>query len=166
MGKQSPDYATNAPQGYMGDWNRGAPLGRPTRAPDRRTASELEADFAHACKRLSDALRLKEDRPADGFKARCWEAAAQSAREDKEELRALHKAALERISTPTPKITLQRIRLDSGGYDPQGAYFGLGQPIYWAACAELDLDMTMRARDRADAKEQVRALYPLATFYR
>lgn len=167
MGKQTPDYAANAPQGYMGDWRRGAPMGRPALRPDPRTASELEAAFAEACKRLSDALRLKEDRPADGYKARCWEAAAESARRDKEELRTLHKAALERSSsTPTPKITLQRVRLDSGGYDPQGAYFGHGEPLYWAACPELDLDWTLRAADRDDAKEQVRVAYPLARFYR
>ena len=27
------DYAANAPQGYMGDWTRGAPLGRPSLVP-------------------------------------------------------------------------------------------------------------------------------------
>ena len=38
-----PEYETNAPQGYMGDWKRGAPLGRPTIGPDSRSLAELEA---------------------------------------------------------------------------------------------------------------------------
>ena len=31
------------------------------------------------------------------------------------------------------KIRMRRVRLDSGGYDPGGAYFGLGAPLYYAA---------------------------------
>jgi len=163
-----PNYETHAPQGYMGDWRRGAPLGRPRVGPDPRTLAELESAFVAACKRLSDALTLKERRPADGYKAHCWEAAAESHRRDKEELRALFKAAEARQAAEcAPKITLQRVRLDSGGYDSQGAYWGLGEPLYWAAAdAPFEYDETFRAADREEAREHVRATFPRARFYR
>ncbi len=159
-----PNYADHAPQGYMGDWKRGAPLGRHSIQPESRSLDELNSEFANACKWLSDALRLKENRPADGFKASCWEAAAAAARQEKEELRALIKSAAERAAY-APKVTLQRIRLDTGGYDPQGAYWGIGQPLYWAATDDGKLDSTFRARDRAEAKEHVRTIIPGAKFY-
>ncbi|PZR89762.1 MAG: hypothetical protein DI537_20375 [Stutzerimonas stutzeri] len=158
-------YSDNAPQGYMGDWSRGAPLGRATKAPESRSLAELEAEFAGACKWLSDALRLKEHRPSDGYKAVCWEAAASAAREKKEELRALIKSAGERAAY-SPKVTLQRIRLDSGGFDPCGAYWGIGSPLYWAATDDGALDSTFRAYDRDAAKEHVRTIIPAARFYR
>jgi hypothetical protein len=160
----TPNYATHAPQGYMGDWRRGAPMGRPTLGPDPRTLEQLEAAFIRAAERLSAALRLKEDRPSDGFKAGAWEAAAASFREEKDEIRALIKAAQARVEE-TPKITLRRVRLDAGGYDPQGAYFGQGEPLYWATDGG-DYDATFRAEDRDDAKAVVRQTFPGARFYR
>lgn len=30
------------------------------------------------------------------------------------------------------KIRMRRVRLNSGGYDPGGAYFGIGAPLYYA----------------------------------
>lgn len=159
-----PNYATNAPQGYMGDWTRGAPMGRPTIGPDPRTPAELESDFHAASVRLSNALRLKENRPADGFKARCWEAAAEDAREEKETIRALIKAHKAR-QAEAPKVTLRRVRLDSGGYDSQGAYYGIGEPLYWAATDDGELDRTFRADDREHAKAQIRVIYPAARFF-
>ena len=162
-----PEFSDNAPQGYMGDWKRGAPLGRPTIAPDPRTVAELDSAFAAACKGLSDTLRLKEDRPRDDpYKASAWESAASYWREEKEELRALIKAAKAR-ETFAPKICLRRVRLDSGGYDECGAYWGSGAPLYWAAAASpgVDYDETFRADDRADAKAIVRERFPLARFY-
>jgi hypothetical protein len=162
----SPEYAKNAPQGYMGDWSRGAPLGRSAKG-DLRTAAELEAEFVQACVRLSDALRLKENRPADGYKAACWEAAAEAAREEKEVFRALHKAATARESAEyAPKVTLRRVRIDSQGYDPEGAYFGINNPIYWAATDDGAFDWVMNAATREEAKAQVRKVIPYARFSR
>lgn len=163
-----PDYSDKAPQGYCGDWSRGAPLGRGYTGPDRRTAAELESEFVAACARLSAALRLKESRPSDGFKASAWEAAAAHWREEKESLRALFKAAKAREAGegPAPKITLQRVRLDSGGYDSQGAYWGIGEPLYWAADDSGAYDETFRAADREKAKAHVRETFPNARFYR
>lgn len=162
-----PSYADNAPKGYMGDPKRGAAMGRQTIGPDPRTIKELEADFIAACVQLDGALRLKENRPSDAYKPSGWEASADSARREKETLRALIKEAQARSAPATaPKITLQRIRLDSGGYDPQGAYWGRGEPLYWAADESGEYDATFRADDREDAKDIVREMFPNARFYR
>lgn len=159
-----PEYQTHAPQGYCGDWRRGAPLGRPT-IGDTRTAAEIESAFIENAQRLSDALRLKEKRPGDIFKASAWEAAAAHYREERDALKAAFKAAKERESA-SPKVTLQRVRLDSGGYDSQGAYWGQGDPLYWAATDCGSYDSTFRAANREEAKATVRGVYPNARFYR
>ena len=31
------------------------------------------------------------------------------------------------------KVRMRRVRLDSGGYDKGGAYFGLGAPLYYVS---------------------------------
>lgn len=64
------------------------------------------------------------------------------------------------------KLTLRRIHLDSGGYDPNGTYFGIGEPLYWCADSEGDIDFMTRATSRDDAKARIRVLYPNARFYR
>jgi hypothetical protein len=71
------------------------------------------------------------------------------------------------------KVSLQRVRLDSGGYDNAGAYWGIGKPLYWA-CGEapgdtadkLGFEMFFRAADRDAAKAMVKERYPEARFYR
>lgn len=93
------DYATNAPQGYMGDGRRGAPLGRPSLVPE-------------------DAAGMR--------------------------------------------VQLRPIHLDEGGYDDQGTYFGVGEPVWWAATTDGSLDATLRARDEADAVAQVLTMVPSA----
>jgi len=73
-------------------------------------------------------------------------------------------------STFSGKVTLRRVYIDSGGYDPNGTYFGFGAPLYWYAAEDEDgtiiVDDMLRAHSREDAKEQVRAKYPNARFYR
>ena len=66
------------------------------------------------------------------------------------------------------KFTLRRVYLDSGGYDPNGTYFGHGTPIYWYANHDgpEPIDRTLRAHSRAEAKIHVLRLYPKARFYR
>jgi hypothetical protein len=62
-------------------------------------------------------------------------------------------------------VQLQRIRLNSGGYDSSGSYYGLGLPLYqWAISGERD-DGTkiyhignLRAGTRDKAKQYVRDL--------
>jgi hypothetical protein len=161
-----PSYATNDPKGWMGDPRRGAAMGRGT-VGDLRTAAELADAFAANAVSLSDALRLKENRPGDGYKASAWEAAAESFRREREELRALYNAAKAREAADCqPLVTLRRVRLDRGGYDPQGTYFGLGEPLFWAATPDGAYDRTFRAADRDAAKATVRETYPHARFYR
>ena len=56
------------------------------------------------------------------------------------------------------KVTLQKIRLNQGGYDRSGAYFGIGSPLYVAMATIDDNEESyhFRARDRNHAKEIVR----------
>lgn len=65
-----------------------------------------------------------------------------------------------------PRFNLRRIRVNRGGYDSGGAYWGVGAPLYWAEDAYRGLEMWFRASSRDAAKAQVRAKYPTATFYR
>ncbi len=65
------------------------------------------------------------------------------------------------------KVSLQRIRLDRGGYDSGGAYWGIGQPLYWARVeGPAGFEMFFRASSRDAAKAIVRERYPHARFYR
>ena len=64
------------------------------------------------------------------------------------------------------KFYLKKIRLDDGGYDSNGTYFGVGQDLYWYADEDENVDAMLRANDRNDAKRQVIDKYPNARFYR
>jgi hypothetical protein len=68
--------------------------------------------------------------------------------------------------TAPVKLHVRRVRLDPGGYDPNGTYFGTGEPLYWVADADCDVDFVLRARDREHAKRQALADYPNARFFR
>lgn len=74
------------------------------------------------------------------------------------------------------KFRIFRVRLDAGGYDNGGAYWGHGQPLY---CAEADpvwgesIDMECdgaRLFIRADSRKQAKLIvlddYPNARFFR
>ncbi len=70
-----------------------------------------------------------------------------------------------------PKFSLVRIRINRGGYDSGGAYWGLGAPLYYAAASRDDTgamiaDRYFRARSRDAAKAIIRAEFPNARFYR
>lgn len=64
------------------------------------------------------------------------------------------------------KVTLHRIRLDRGGYDSGGAYWGCGQRLYFAGTDDGSIDIYFRAPDRETAKMYLRDKYPAARFYR
>ena len=51
-------------------------------------------------------------------------------------------------------VTLQRVRLNSGGYDSCGCYFGLGMPLYRAEDA-LGHCTHVRALDRKGAAARI-----------
>ncbi len=50
------------------------------------------------------------------------------------------------------KFTLKHVRLDSGGYDAGGAYWGLGEKLYWAASDDGSVDMYFRIYESDVAK--------------
>ncbi len=76
------------------------------------------------------------------------------------------------------KFYLQRIRLNNGGYDSGGAYWGFPDDLYWACSVEEVLttawfgspelstvESYFRASNREDAKNLLRAKYPNAKFF-
>lgn len=74
------------------------------------------------------------------------------------------------------KFRLFKVRLDSGGYDDGGAYWGLGEPLYCADSEPMadefgeymgsDARHFIRAKSREHAKLKVLNDYPKARFYR
>jgi len=56
-------------------------------------------------------------------------------------------------------ISLFRVRLDSGGYDDGGHYWGHGEPIYCARDKHDALQLTTRAHSREQAARNL-GLYP------
>jgi hypothetical protein len=67
-------------------------------------------------------------------------------------------------SCPREPISLRRVRLDRGGYDENGRYFGVGQPLF-IADADTEWEF-LRARDRDDAKRKLRISCPGIRFKR
>lgn len=75
---------------------------------------------------------------------------------------ATHEAA----PTFAGKLTLRCVRLNQGGYDANGTYFGTGEPLWWYASDDGEIDAMLRARDRAAAKWAIAVKYPNARFWR
>jgi hypothetical protein len=63
----------------------------------------------------------------------------------------------------TGKIEVHLVPLDTGGYDPNGTYFGTGSPLFWIASEDGQIDWVSRYKNPHDALEEVKALYPKAT---
>ena len=66
------------------------------------------------------------------------------------------------------RMHLARVRLNQGGYDSGGAYWGTGAPLYraWGDGPEEVQEVYLRALTHEDAKRKVREQFPRATFYR
>lgn len=67
------------------------------------------------------------------------------------------------------RFTLRKVRINNGGYDDSGRYWGVGKPLYSYDPDDFTNEYDgghVRAYDREDAKTQVKAKYPSATFYR
>lgn len=60
----------------------------------------------------------------------------------------------------TGELTLSRVPIDEGGYDPGGAYWGIGAPLF---CIEDAEGRTHYTRSKGDGTE-VKARFPLATW--
>lgn len=78
---------------------------------------------------------------------------------------ALGRPTLKGEASYNGKLTLKRTYLNSGGYDRNGTYFGIGAPLYWYANEDGSIDGMLRANSRAAAKEEIRKEYPQARFY-
>jgi len=87
------------------------------------------------------------------------------------------------VDTVPVKCRLFQVRLDSGGYDPQGYYYGLGQTLWECQPEDLpgqpeyDVEVAnrgeiprepfrFRAGNRREAMDVVRESYPNARFFR
>ncbi len=64
------------------------------------------------------------------------------------------------------RLSVQRVRLNQGGYDHGGAYWGTGEPLFRVADVNGDVELYLRASDREAAKAAVRAKMPAARFWR
>lgn len=66
------------------------------------------------------------------------------------------------------KFYLQRVLIDRGGYDPGGAYWGIGEPLYVAFGdgEEEQQEFFTRAKSREEAEEKVRKYFKNAKFWR
>lgn len=60
------------------------------------------------------------------------------------------------------RLFLRKTRINSQGYDCNGTYFGVGEPLYWCANDEGTVDFMLRALDREDARKLVLQDYPKA----
>lgn len=69
------------------------------------------------------------------------------------------------IETTAGKLRLRRVPLNSGGYDPGGAYWGLGQPLFYVEDPDGNCHY-LRAASRDAAKATITAAWPGASFYR
>jgi hypothetical protein len=72
------------------------------------------------------------------------------------------------------KLYLSKVRLNKGGCDSSGYYWGVGLPLYqyervpsksWRIILER-VEGYVRAHNRDHAKELVRSIVPQATFFR
>jgi len=59
------------------------------------------------------------------------------------------------------KCTLRKVRLNQGGYDSRGSYWGSGAPLWWCTPdgGELQFDEYLRAPTREVAKLMIREKY-------
>jgi hypothetical protein len=71
-------------------------------------------------------------------------------------------AIKEETESYSGRLFLCCVHLDSGGYDKNGTYFGIGGKLYWCANDSHTVDFMLRAKDRADARERVLKEYPMA----
>ncbi|SEK36906.1 hypothetical protein SAMN04515666_101341 [Bosea lupini] len=74
-------------------------------------------------------------------------------------------AALRDIDPAGGRLGLCRWRVNRGGYDASGSYWGLGLPLYCVSDAAGNIAF-LRARDREDAKAIVRENVADARFLR
>lgn len=62
---------------------------------------------------------------------------------------------------PEKRVRLNKLRIDDGGYDNGGAYWGLGEPLYCAYYFEDDDQFVLyfRAKNRTAAREYLQEYF-------
>lgn len=70
------------------------------------------------------------------------------------------------VNEDAKPFRLVRCPLDRGGYDSGGAYWGLGEPLYYYEGPLGDINGYVRGVTREKAKEAVRGIHPKAKFYK
>lgn len=150
--------------GYMGDWKRGAPLGRASLA-----LADLLQGARASLESSANSLEYFES-----FIARDLVPSHLDSMDKVRELAETRRAEVARYTSIVAKLEaapknppyyLQEVRLDSGGYDQGGAYWGHHQKLY-CAFNDYDVQMYVRAINRDAAKIEVRASDPTARFFR
>jgi len=61
---------------------------------------------------------------------------------------------------PEGVIFIRQVHLDSGGYDPNGTYFGVGEPLFWYADEGENIDGVLRAFGPDQALREVEKKFP------
>jgi len=64
------------------------------------------------------------------------------------------------------RLYYSKIRLNRGGYDNLGTYFGVGEPLYWVHNDECTVDFVIRAPSRKRARALILERYPNANVRR
>jgi hypothetical protein len=59
-------------------------------------------------------------------------------------------------------LRITRTELDEGGYDENGTYFGIGEPLFWVSSEDGEVDYMLRAENLEAARKKVLKLYPEA----
>ena len=62
------------------------------------------------------------------------------------------------------KLYLQKLRINKGGYDDHGVYYGVGRPVYTYYSDNEPITGEVRAIDREDAKCLIEEKYPNKEF--
>jgi hypothetical protein len=63
-------------------------------------------------------------------------------------------------------LSVSRIRINGGGYDRRGGYWGVGLPIYHVVSDYDSVNFQLRAEDRTEALAEVSRRCPGASFHR
>lgn len=64
------------------------------------------------------------------------------------------------------KFSLMKVRLDSGGYDVAGRYWGVGAALYFYQSEDYAISGHLRAVSRDAARSEVMTRHPGARFFR
>jgi len=72
------------------------------------------------------------------------------------------------LNCTNEKLSLRRVRLNTGGYNEDGRYFGRGEPLFFVHGSDPSTSnfFYLRAASRAAAKAKLKAKCPIARFTR